>query len=36
MMLDVLGTFSDNMRRAAMGIAGGAPRPPGQPLSPPD
>jgi DNA-binding GntR family transcriptional regulator len=36
MMLDVLGTFSDNMRRAAMGIAGGSPRPPGQSISLPD
>jgi DNA-binding GntR family transcriptional regulator len=35
-MLEVLGTFSDNMRRAAMGIAGGAARPPGLPLSPPE
>jgi DNA-binding GntR family transcriptional regulator len=33
MMREVLGTFSDNMRRAAMGIASGAPRPPGWPES---
>jgi DNA-binding GntR family transcriptional regulator len=29
MTLELLGAFSDNMRRAAMGIAGGAARPPG-------
>jgi DNA-binding GntR family transcriptional regulator len=28
-MLELLGNFNDNMRRAAMGIAGGAARPPG-------
>ena len=36
MMLEVLGTFSDNMRRAAMGIAGGAVRPPGLSIAAPD
>lgn len=36
MMLDVLGTFTDSMRRAAMGIAGGAARPPGQGAGPAD
>jgi DNA-binding GntR family transcriptional regulator len=36
LMLEVLGAFSENMRRAAMGIASDAPKRPGQPISPPD
>lgn len=34
-MLEVLGTFSDSMRRAAMGIAGGGARPPNQTVASP-